>query len=51
MGYIVPGSGIVNDTNEGFGVIIPGVGIYIQQAIIAIVGGLRGKLLLLGVGK
>ncbi len=51
MGYIVPGGGIVNDTNEGFGIIIPGFGIYIQQAAVVIGGFLRGKLLLLGVGK
>ena len=51
MGYIVPGSGIVNDNNEGFGIIIPGFGIYNTQVIIVIGGGLRGKLLLLGVGK
>jgi len=32
MGYIIPGGGIVNDTEEGFGVIIPGFGIYNEQA-------------------
>ncbi len=29
--YIVPGGGIVNDTNEGFEIIIPGFGIYQEQ--------------------
>ena len=30
--YIVPGSGIVNDTEEGSEVIIPGFGIYIEPS-------------------
>lgn len=29
--YIVPGMGIINDTEEGFEIIIPGGGIYNQQ--------------------
>lgn len=29
--YIIPGSGIVNDTEEGFEPIIPGSGIYNEQ--------------------
>ena len=29
--YIIPGSGIVNDTEEGAEVIIPGFGIYQEQ--------------------
>ncbi len=36
--FIIPGSGIVNDTEEGFEVIIPGFGIYNEQAA-APVGG------------
>ena len=29
--YIIPGSGIVQDTEEGFEIIIPGSGIYQEQ--------------------
>ena len=29
--YIIPGSGIVNDTEEGAEVIIPGFGVYQEQ--------------------
>ena len=36
--YIIPGSGIVNDTEEGAEVIIPGFGIYQEQEAAA--GGL-----------
>jgi hypothetical protein len=30
--FIIPGVGIVNDTEEGFEPIIPGVGIYVEYA-------------------
>lgn len=38
--YIVPGSGIVNDTEEGAEVIIPGFGIYVERDTEAAAGGL-----------
>ena len=33
--YIVPGSGIVNDTEEDSEIVIPGFGIYDEQAAAA----------------
>ena len=36
--FIIPGGGIVNDTEEGSEIIIPGVGIYVEQTAAA--GGL-----------
>ena len=36
--YIVPSGGIINDTEEGSAPIIPGVGIYNEQAAAAAEG-------------
>ena len=46
--FIVPGSGIVNDTEEDSEVVIPGFGIYNEQAAAAgsiglLVGGCMGQ--------